>query len=780
MFQPSEDEIKSLIGQMTVAEKVDLLSGRGLWKTAAIERLGIPSIVMTDGAYGVRYSTTQIDAGDSDEDSLQAFLQLVEQQADALGGMFGTTRTATCFPNGNLLGCSWDVDLAYRMGAALAAECRNFGVHLLLGPGINIRRTPLAGRAYEYFSEDPVISGDLAAAVILGLQDNGVGASLKHFACNNSEMERTTTSSDADERALREIYLAGFERAIEKSAPWTVMSSYNLLNGVQAAENRWLLTTVLHEEWDYGGLVVSDWHAIKDRGAALLAGTDLDMPESQPRKRRLHAAIEAGYVAPEAVDAACVKVLELVCKCNAHERLHTAIDLEEHHALSRLIAGESMVLLRNEGKTLPIDPKSLGRLLVVGDGAVLPVIQGSGSATTNPYRVDSPFVQIAARTGVGLDVQHLPFASIANAEIAASISVIVEAASKADATVVFAENEKSRHGEGNDRDTLRLAASHDALIHALAAAGRKVVVVLSMPDAVEMPWLGEVDAVLAGFYAGQGGGEAIARILFGEQNPCGKLSASMPARMQDIPGWHTYPGEQGRHLYSESIFVGYRFYDFKAIAPAFPFGHGLSYTTFAYEDLAINVQEITPGVACTASVTIRNTGSVAGKEIVQLYVRPVKAGLKRPIRELKAFVKLHLEPGEAKTATLALVERDFQYFDAVRSAWVLDAEAFIIEAGASSRDIRLEVTLPCRVERPALPVILPNSPTALVFAHPKAEVALVTFFVAKLSITDAEATALLAKTKGSFLGFYDTLSWYVGDSVREADIAEIFARLNDL
>lgn len=778
MFQPTEDEIQSLVGQMTVVEKVDLVSGRGLWKTAPIDRLGIPSIVMTDGAYGVRYSISQINAGDSDEDSLRAFLELVDQQADASGGMFGTTHPATCFPNGNLLGCSWDADLAYRMGAALAAECQNLGVHLLLGPGINIRRTPLAGRAYEYYSEDPVISGDIAAAVISGLQDNGVGASLKHFACNNSEIERTTTSSDVDERALREIYLAGFERAIEKSAPWTVMSAYNPLNGIQAAENHWLLTRVLREEWAYDGLVVSDWHAIKDRGAALVAGTDLDMPESQPRKARLRAAIEAGDVALEVVDAACAKVLAFLRKCKTHERREMAADLEEHHALSREIAAESIVLLRNEGRTLPLDPSSLDRLLVVGDGAVIPVIQGSGSATTNPYRVDSPFVQIAARAGTDFKVQHLPFACVAGTDMQSAITAIVEVASTADATVVFVENEKSRHGEGNDRDTLKLAASHDALIHALAAAGRKVIVVISMPDTVEMPWLDDVDAVLAGFYAGQGGGEAIARVLFGEQNPCGKLSASMPVRMQDIPGWHTYPGEHGRHLYSEGIFVGYRFYDLKAIAPAFPFGHGLSYTTFTYENLVIDTQEIARGAACTASVTIRNTGPVAGKEIVQLYVRPLKPGLKRPIRELKAFAKVHLEPGAATTVTLALVERDFHFFDPARSAWVLDAEAFVIEAAASSRDIRLAVTLPCRPEIPVRPVLLPNSPATLVFAHPKAEAALVDSLVATLSISDAEATALLAKTKGSFLGFYDTLSWYVGDSVRETDIAKVFARLN--
>jgi beta-glucosidase len=778
MFQPSDDEILSLVGQMTVAEKVDLLSGRGLWKTGSIERLGIPSVVMTDGAYGVRYSTTQIDAGDSDADSLQAFLELVDQQADAPGGMFGTTRPATCFPNGNLLGCSWDVDLAYRMGAALAAECQNFGVHLLLGPGINIRRTPLAGRAYEYYSEDPVISGDIAAAVISGLQDNGIGASLKHFACNNSEIERTTTSSDVDERALREIYLAGFERAIEKSPPWTVMSAYNPLNGVQASENHWLLTTVLREEWGYDGLVVSDWHAIKDRGAALVAGTNLDMPESKPRKARLRAVLEAGTIPPEVVDAACAKILAFVRKCKMNERRDPIVDLDQHHALSQQIAAESIVLLRNEGRTLPLDPSSPGRLLVVGDGAIMPIIQGSGSATTNPYRVDTPFVQIAERASSNLTVQHLPFSSDDSADVNESIKTIVQAASKADAIVVFAENENSRHGEGNDRDSLNLVASHDALIHALAGSGRKIIVVLSMPDTVEMPWLENVDAILASFYAGQGGGEAIARILFGAQNPCGKLSATMPRRMQDIPGWHTYPGENGHHVYSEGHFVGYRFYDIKNIAVTFPFGHGLSYTTFAYEDLVIDSHEIASGVDCGVSVTIRNTGPVAGKEIVQLYVRPLKPALKGPIRELKAFAKVHLEPGATKTVKLRLVERDFQHFDVARSAWVLDAEAFVIEAAASSRDIRLAATLPCRPEAPVRPVLSPNSPTGLVFAHPEAEAALTGFFADTLSISTAEAMALLAKTKASFLGFYDTLSWYVGDSVSEKDIAELFARLN--
>lgn len=780
MFHPAYDEITLLVDQMTAAEKVDLLSGRGLWKTANIERLGIPSILMTDGAYGVRYSTTQIDAGDSDDNSLQGFLALVNQQADEAGSMFGATRPATCFPNGNLLGCSWDVDLAYRMGAALAAECQHFGVHLLLGPGINTRRTPLAGRAYEYYSEDPVINGDLAAALISGMQDNGVGASLKHFACNNSEIERTTTSSDVDERALREIYLAGFERAIEKGKPWTVMSAYNPVNGLHATQNSWLLTTVLREEWGYDGLVLSDWHAITDRPASLAAGTDLDMPESKPRKTQLLAAIEAGGIDRETIDASCVKVLDLVQRCKANESPGIPADLEDHHMLSRQIAAESIVLLRNENAALPLDANASPRILVVGNGAIAPVIQGSGSATTNPYRVDVPFEQICKRAGEHCAVRHMPFDVETATAAASAIETVLRAAADSDIVVAFTENEKSRNGEGNDRDTLNLVRGHDDLISALAAAGRRVVVVLSMPDTVEMPWLYEVDAVLACFFPGQGGGEAIARVLFGDQNPCGKLSASMPVRIEDIPGWHTYPGEHGRHVYSEGIFVGYRYYDLKAIAPAFPFGHGLSYTAFSYENMSLDREKIEPGSRCTVTVTIRNTGQIAGKEIVQLYVRPVKPGLKRPIRELKAFSKVHLEPGEAKTVELSLHPRDFQYFDVSRSQWVLDAEAFVIEAAASSRDVRLSSTVACKPQIFPPEKLSPQSPPSLVFSHPQAETVLRGFLKEKLSLSDEEPLAILDQVRGSFLGFYDTLSWFVGDTVPEVEIARIFNELNEI
>ncbi|CAH2409668.1 glycoside hydrolase family 3 protein [Mesorhizobium escarrei] len=366
MWDVSDSDLSSLVDEMTSEEKADLLTGKGLWRTAANYRLNIPEIIMTDGTYGVRYSIDQIDGINDERTNLEQFLSVVNQRADQpLAPDFSSTRPATCFPNGSAFGCSWDVDLAYELGRVLAAECQAFGVNLLLGPGINIRRTPLGGRSYEYYAEDPVLAGDLAASVINGLQKNGVGASLKHFACNNSEIQRTTMSSDVDERALREIYLAGFERAIRKSNPWTVMSSYNRLNGVQAAESHWLLTKVLRDEWNYDGLVVSDWHGIKDRPAAAIAGNDLDMPESRSRRRRLLAAMENGSVPMAAVDQSCIRILELVRRAKGGERRDATFDLEANHELARKMAAESIVLLKNEGPLLPLPP-GLKRIVVIG------------------------------------------------------------------------------------------------------------------------------------------------------------------------------------------------------------------------------------------------------------------------------------------------------------------------------------------------------------------------------------------------------------------------------
>jgi beta-glucosidase len=780
MVDDHDSEAADIVASMSDIEQVDLLSGHGLWKTSSIGRLGIPAVIMTDGTYGVRYSTTQINSGEDPGAALRDFLAVVNRRADddSREGMFGTTHPATCFPNGNLLGCSWDVDLAFALGQALADECRSLGVQLLLGPGINIRRTPLAGRAYEYYSEDPVVSGDLAAGLIRGLQGSGVGASLKHFACNNSEIDRTNMSSDVDERALREIYLAGFERAIAKSDPWTLMSAYNPVNGVQSAEHHWLLTKVLREEWGFSGLVISDWHAIKDRPSSLHAGTDLDMPESVPRKKRLLAALEAGSVDRQALDRSCMRILSLVRRLSAAAAPAAAIDLDVHHRLARRMAAESIVLLKNDNACLPLNPEGANRILVIGDGAIRPTIQGSGSATTNPFRVDIPLDEIRALAGGQTTVSFLPFRKDGGAETVAQHSSAVEAAGKADTVVVFANHRCGTEGEGTDRDDLSLAPGQDALIEAIACLGRRTIVVLTMPDAVAMPWIGEVDAVLGCFYPGQGGGEAIARILFGHQNPCGKLSSTLPVRLEDIPGFHTYPGENGHHHYSEGIFAGYRYFDARKVEPLFCFGHGLSYTAFAYEALSLDTREIAPGKALSAKVTVRNIGATAGKEIVQLYVRPIGPGLKRPLRELKAFAKVALSPGEAKVVDIALSPRDFQYYDTATGRWTLRAAAFAIDIGASSRDVRLTQTVPCCPDPVPVPHLSAALSPAVVFSHPLAEDALQDFLRERLKISPNEAQSILDGTRQSFLGFYNTLTWFIGETIREDEIEALFSRLN--
>ncbi len=780
MVDDHNSAVADIVASMSDLEKVDLLSGHGLWKTRSIDRLAIPAITMTDGTYGVRYSTTQIDSGGDAAAALRDFLAVVNRRADDDNpeGMFGTTHPATCFPNGNLLGCSWDVDLAYDLGQALAAECRALDVKLLLGPGINIRRTPLAGRAYEYYSEDPVISGELAAGLIRGLQGAGVGASLKHFACNNSEIDRTNMSSDVDERALREIYLAGFERAIAKSDPWTVMSAYNPLNGIQSAENHWLLTKVLREEWGFDGLVISDWHAIKDRPASLHAGSDLDMPESKPRKKSLLAALDAGNIDREALDRSCRRVLALIRRATVNAGPARTVDLDAHHSLARRMAAESIVLLKNENAALPLKPGAANRILVIGNGAIKPTIQGSGSATTNPFRVDVPLDEVRALAGKQTTISFLPFGKDGGAETDAQIAGAVEAARNVDTIVVFANHRSGKEGEGSDRDNLCLAPGQDALIDAVSGLGSRTVVVLTMPDAVTMPWIDKVDAVLACFYPGQGGGEAIARILFGHQNPCGKLSSTLPVRIEDIPGFHTYPGENGRHRYSEGIFAGYRYYDVRNVAPLFAFGHGLSYTSFDYEDLSLDAEEIATERAVTVRFTVRNTGEVSGKEIVQIYVRAIEPGLRRPVRELKAFVKVELSPGEAKVLDIALSPRDFQYYDTATGRWTLRAAAFAIEVATSSRDVRLTRTVPCRSDERPVPKLATTLSPAVVFSHPHAEDALRDFLRKRLNIGSDEAQAILDGTRQSFLGFYNTLSWFIGDSVGEGEIEAVFRSIN--
>lgn len=772
----SDKELAALVDQMTIEEKVSLVTGCGLWRTAANYRLNIPEILMTDGTYGVRYSIEQIDGPQDSGSQLASFLSVVNADLSrGVEGAFGSTRPATCFPNGSSFGCSWDVDLAHELGEALAAECQAFGVNILLGPGINIRRTPLAGRSYEYYSEDPVLTGEIAAAVINGMQKNGVGASLKHFACNNSEVQRTTMSSVVEERALREVYLAGFERTIRKSNPWTVMSSYNRLNDVQAAENHWLLTEVLRDEWGYDGVVVSDWHGIKDRPASMNAGNDLDMPESDARRQELLEAVKAGRVPAKVLDRSCLRVLKLIRTARNGIRPNTTADYRKHHVLSQRMAAESIVLLKNENGLLPLDGGRVGRIAVVGAAAREPVIQGSGCATTRPTEVDIPLDEIR-RLAPGATVSFhavSDFAAGGAGEQAALADV-----DAADVVLFFGNTEVGYDGEGSDRTDLNLHDGQDALIERLSKRNGKFAVILATPDAVVMPWVGQTPAVLAAFFGGQGTGRAVADLLFGVQNPSGKLTVTFPMRLEDTPGFLTYPGENNRHIYSEGIHVGYRSYDKRKLAPLFPFGFGLSYTTFDYANIEVDTNRINADSIFKVAVDVTNTGTRAGKEIVQVYARPHNPRLIRPLRELKGFAKVELRPGETRRIEVPIEAHDLRYYDTEYRAWLLDAGKLTIEVGASSRDIRLSKTLD--VEAPALPSSILNveSQPSTVLEQEFARERFGAFLKQQLDLDDEETGKMLEYCGGSFLGIYNTVAWVAGDKISKSDMATFLNGLN--
>lgn len=765
---------------MSDQEKVDLVSGDGLWRTSRNHRLEIPETIMTDGTHGVRYDPTQIERSGAEKTALQQFLKLVSKPSHPgdLDDQFADSVPMTCFPSSSAAACSWNRDLLYRTGAALAAECLGLGVNLLLAPGINIRRTPLAGRSYEYYSEDPVVSGELAAAVIQGLQDRGVGASLKHFACHNSEYMRTTMSSDVDERALREIYLAGFERAIRKSAPWTVMSSYNRINGEQVSQSHSLLTGILRDEWGYEGLVVSDWFAIKDRPASLMAGNDLDMPESPVRKKGLLDALASGRVTPERLDEACLRVLQYVRRVKAVESDAPISGQGLHHELAREIAIESIVLLKNSDGALPLRPSRDRKVLVVGPGAMAPIIQGAGSAAVRPARIDIPFESLKEILDGSADLTFCIGVEPDEPENTLPQDEAVAHAEDCDVVVVFANCTTNADGEWADRRHLGLAEGFDSLITDMARTDARVVVVLACPDAVETPWADDVDAIVVTFFPGEGGGHALAKILTGEVSPCGKLTTTFPTRVQDVPGFHTYPGENGHHFYSEGLFAGYRFYDKREVMPAFPFGHGLSYTQFEYGRLDCDRNCVEPGVSVTVRFPLTNTGRLFGKEIVQLYVRPVGPGLMRPVRELKDFRKVALSPGEGSTVSFTLSTRDFQYYDPAVQDWVLRSDAFVIEVAASSSDIRQSVMIDCISDPLTFPKLETSTVFSLAISNPVVHEMLVEFLSQKLGIDDENSRQLLEKLKGSFLGFADTLSWFVGSDIDEAEVRCLLERIN--
>ncbi|WP_062299341.1 beta-glucosidase family protein [Demequina maris] len=679
------------ISTLTLEEKARLVFGADFWTTVGIPDKGIPAALLTDGPHGLRKQA---------------------EGADHLG--INQSVPATAFPTAAATGSSWNRALLSRMGAALAAECRREEVDVLLGPGVNMKRSPLGGRNFEYFSEDPLLAGELGAAWISGLQALGVGASVKHFAANSQETDRMRVSAEVDERTLREIYLPAFERVVKQAQPATVMCSYNRINGVRASEHRWLLTDVLRDEWGYEGYVVSDWGATWDPVAALKAGLDLTMPSTgEAGPATVVAAVRDGSLDEAVLDQAVQRIVDVHARLRAARTAEAPFDVDAHHALAREIAADSAVLLANEGDLLPLAHAG-GEIAVLGPFATAPRYQGAGSSHVNPTRLDEPLAAIAAATG--RDVTYAPAFRLDGEGDGTMLAAAVDAAARAEVVVLMLGLPDAVESEGWDREHMDLPQVQLDTLAAVAAANPRVVVVLSHGSVVSLEdVVGKAPAILDMWLAGQAGGSALAQILFGDAEPGGRLTETVPWRLQHTPAYVNWPGGDKVVRHGERVYIGYRWYDATDRDVAFPFGHGLSYTTFAHELLAVDVPDA--GVAAaTVRVSVTNTGARRGSDVVQVYVGDPVAGVDRPVRELRAFEKVTLDPGESTVVTLELDERAFAYWGA--AGWTVEPGDYVIEVGRSSRDIVAARTIALDVP-PVTPALDIDSNYGDWLAHPE-------------------------------------------------------------
>jgi beta-glucosidase len=674
------------VSELTLEEKASLCLGSDFWHTAAVERLGIPAIMVSDGPHGLR-------------------AQLGE--ADHVGLM--GSAPATCFPTASALGSSWNPELFGTVGEALALEANKLGVSVVLGPGINMKRSPLCGRNFEYVSEDPWLAGELATAMVQGTQHHGVGTSLKHYAANNQEDDRLRVSAEVDERTLREIYLPAFERVVKSAQPWTIMCAYNKINGSYASEHHWLLTEVLREEWGFEGLVVSDWGAAHDRVAALRAGLDLEMPpDLGVSDAAVVAAIRDGSLDESILDETARRVLHLVDRSQPALADDVSVDFDEHHALARRAAQESAVLLKNAGHLLPLQPEMGSMVAVIGEFARTPRYQGAGSSQVNPTRVD-----------VALDELQSALAGRAEVRFAAGFGVgttdndeqllreAVDLAREADHVVVFLGLPAEEESEGFDRTHLDLPANQLVMLYALAEVHDRLIVILANGGVVRISsWEDRVSAILECWLSGQAAGGAAVDLLLGVANPSGKLAETIPVRLQDNSSHLNFPGEEGVVRYGERIFIGYRAYDTLIQQVNYPFGFGLSYTSFHIDDVGVSAAgSVAAGdLQVTVSASVANTGQRAGAEVVQVYVGDVEASVSRPLRELKGFAKVFLEPGETQQVSCQLDERAFAFWSARFQRWVVEPGEFMIAVGNSSRHLVATETISIDAPRLSLPL----------------------------------------------------------------------------
>lgn len=678
-------DVKKLVNELTLEEKASLCSGADFWHTEAIDRLNIPAAMVSDGPHGIRKQ---------------------ENLADHMG--VAESIKAIGFPTASAMACSFDRDLLHKVGDALGEECVAEDLAVLLGPGINMKRSPICGRNFEYYSEDPVVAGELGAAFVNGVQEHGVGTSLKHFAANNQEWRRMSISAEIDERTLREIYLAAFETVVKKAQPWTIMCSYNRINGVYSCENDWLLNKVLRDEWGFEGLVMTDWGAMDERVPSLKAGLDLEMPDCHGETDKLIVkAVQSGELEESVLDTAVERILTMVDKyLTARKGIDPAsmvhplpssvergYDVAAHHALARTTAEQSAVLLKNED-ILPLQKDK--KIAFIGEFAKVPRIQGGGSSHINNTSVESALDaagdSVSYAQGFHIDEETTDETLLQEA---------ITLAKESDVAVIFAGLPDSFESEGFDRTHLNMPANQNELIARISEVQPNVVVVLHSGSPIAMPWLDKVAGVLQMYLAGQASGGAAVNLLFGDATPCGKLAETFPLHLEDNPSYLNFPGNREKVCYQEGVFIGYRYYDKKKMDVLFPFGYGLSYTDFTYSNMKVTVNgknasdvdviKETDEIVVSADIT--NTGNCDGAEIVQLYIKNPVVYEIRPEKELRDFAKVFLKAGETKTVTFTLNARAFSYYETRIHDWYAESGDYEILLASSSRDIRLQDTV---------------------------------------------------------------------------------------
>ena len=654
-------DLKKNEKNITIEEKDGMCSGLDFWHLKHVERLGIPEVMVSDGPHGLRKQ---------------------DDKGDHLG--MNDSIKAVCFPPAALSACSFDRKLVEEMGKTIGKEAQANDVSIVLGPAVNIKRSPLCGRNFEYYSEDPYLAGEIAAAFINGVQSQHVGTSIKHFAANNQEYHRMSNSSEADERTLREIYFPAFETAVKKAQPYTFMCSYNQINGTFASENKWLLTDVLRGDWGFKGYVMSDWGAVNDRVKGLEAGLELEMPSSNGVNDALIVhAVKDGSLKEDILDQAVERILRIIFEY-ADNRAPQEFTMEKDHEEARHIAEESMVLLKNDEQILPL--KASEKIAFIGGFAKKPRFQGGGSSHINCFKITNALDSVPSDAQVTYAEGFPADKDLYDDTLAAEA---IKAAAAADKVVIFAGLPDSFESEGYDRSHMRLPECQNRLIAEILKVQPNTVIVLHNGSPVEMPWLNDIKGLLEAYLGGQAGGTAVANILYGKVNPSGKLAETIPLKLSDNPSYLNFGGGE-KVEYHEGVFVGYRYYDTKEMGVAYPFGYGLSYTTFACSNLKISNENPTDKDTITVSVDVTNTGNMAGKEVVQLYVKDCTNSASRPEKELKGFEKVFLNPGETKAVTMELDKRSFAWYNTELHDWFAASGEYKLLVGTSSRDIRLE------------------------------------------------------------------------------------------